>query len=94
MSDNKKTTPDGSFTPPVQPVVASDRLFNLMYMAHRIRHLFIIFDECENTFEHRDIHLLSVNQQNRLYYRARDEVAKIYMSKGLNLQIPTTGKPQ
>ena len=53
-----------------------DRLFNLMLTAQAQGQLFIVFDECENTFDHRDIHMLNHAEQRQLYFLARDEIAR------------------
>lgn len=59
-----------------QPEVFLDKLFNLMRRAHEHGILFIVFDECENEFDHREIHNLSKADQVQLYKIARDEIAR------------------
>ncbi len=38
--------------------------------------MFLVLDECENTFQHRHIHKLTMQEQRKLHALARDEIAR------------------
>ena len=76
MTHNRKKQSNNALQPTVQPTVANEDLFNLMLSMQARGQLFMVLDECENQFDHRDIHTLDLEEQRRLYEIARDEIAK------------------
>lgn len=76
-----------------QPQVGYDKLFNLMLRAFDYGWMFAILDECENEFEHRDIHTLNIEEQRRLYRLARDEVARLCHRNEL-VSVPPITEPR
>ncbi len=76
MTEKRYSSANAEMHPEAQPEMGYDRLFNLMLAAQERGELFVIFDECENTFEHRNIHILSHSEQRKLYLAARDEIAR------------------
>jgi hypothetical protein len=94
MTHRKKETERDFLRPPIQPAVVYERLFNLMYLAHRMERLFVIMDECEDKFDHRDIHRLTLKEQNKLYRLARDELARGVMKWGMEKEGKEPGSMQ
>lgn len=59
-----------------QSNLVSRRLANLIVTARAMDEEFVILDECENEFGHRNLRELDLEQQRFLYLLARDEIAK------------------
>ncbi|MBG6161456.1 hypothetical protein IWQ48_003836 [Labrenzia sp. EL_13] len=94
MTHNKKNLDHDATRPDAQPRVAYDRLFNLMLSAQARGQLFIVFDECENEFEHRNVHTLTLAEQRRLYHIARDELSKVRMRNYWQFDFTTSSSVQ
>ncbi|WP_395175782.1 hypothetical protein [Roseibium alexandrii] len=94
MTDQKNETERELPRPLTQPMVVFERLFNLVYLAHRQKRLFVIMDECEDKFHHRDIHRLTLIEQKTLYLLARDELARGAMKWGIEKEGKDPGSMQ
>ncbi|MBG6205411.1 hypothetical protein IWQ49_000055 [Labrenzia sp. EL_126] len=78
MTYEKDSSNKGLLQPVIQPKISYEKFFNLMLRAQRNNLMFLILDECENTFHHRHIHKLSLREQKKLHALARDEIARYY----------------
>ncbi len=74
----RKMSSEGLSQLEAQPRISLERLFNLMLRAQKHNLMWIILDECENEFNHRKLHKLTLKEQEKLYNIARDEIASYW----------------